>query len=193
MCFLALARQKQSGRMQASSDRWLSSKVTCSGCERVINSCMHRNEMFWHAGVLMRAGVNENIYSDGAAEELLMRRGVGGPWVLIYEARCESAEMPAARGGAPLPSWITIMAISQWFTIKLSQARTYNLDTAVSWRKRLWTRRHHPGGSAWVCRSLWIRVAVGVSVLLEWKWHLRRACGDASRWSHADSNGWAAG
>lgn len=45
--------------------------------------------------------MNENIHSDGAAEELLMRRGVGGPRVRIYE---ESAEMPAAPGGAPLPS-----------------------------------------------------------------------------------------
>lgn len=50
MCFLAFARQKQSGRTYAapetSSDRWLSSKVTCSGCERVISSCVRRNEMF---------------------------------------------------------------------------------------------------------------------------------------------------
>lgn len=173
---------------ETSSDRWLSGKVTCSGCERVINSCTRPNEMFWHAGALVRAGVNENTHSDGAAEELLMRRGVGGPWVLIYEApRPAWRERADTGGGARLPSRIAITAISQWFTIKRSRARTYNLDTAVSWRERLWTRRYRvsvargdPRGSVARCERV-----IGVEVAFA------PGLWGRARRAHADSNGWA--
>lgn len=126
--------------------------------------------------------------SDG---EMLMRTGVWGPWVDIYDTRptvLQGAETPAARGGAPSPSWTPIIAISQWFTIKrrrITLILSYH-ERSVCGHRRI-ASLHGPRGPARVGPSG--SACVGVSAPSEWKWHFRRACGDvmhrraaATRW-----------